>query len=131
MVPLAVSFCFFLLARARGGISPGPLCPAYRHREVAVLNALASDFRGMTRKAIATHASKELDYEVHAKNELERLLPKMQDAGLICKDARTWLITENGRGNIVKEAQEKAQVICFAYYLLSRSCPDHFLCPGR
>jgi hypothetical protein len=56
---------------------------------VAVLNALASDFRGMTRKAIATHASKELDYEVHAKNELERLLPKMQDAGLICKDART------------------------------------------
>jgi len=65
--------------------------------EVAVLNALASDFRGMTRKAIATHASKELDYEVHAKNELERLLPKMQDAGLICKDARTWVITEAGR----------------------------------
>jgi hypothetical protein len=99
--------------------------------EVAVLNALASDFRGMTRKAIATHASKELDYEVHAKNELERLLPKMQDAGLICKDARTWLITEAGRRAIAEEPQEEAQVICFAYYLLSRSCPDHFSCPGR
>jgi hypothetical protein len=35
--------------------------------EVAVLNALASDFRGMARTAIATHASKELDYEVNAK----------------------------------------------------------------
>jgi hypothetical protein len=78
-----------------------------------------------TRKAIATHVSKELDYEVHAKNELERGCCRK------CKDARTWLITGNGRGNIAKEAQEKAQVICFAYYLLSRSCPDHFSCRGR
>ena len=25
-----------------------------------------------------------------------------------------------------EEPQEKSQVICFAYYLLSCSCPDHF-----
>jgi hypothetical protein len=46
----------------------------------------------------------------------------MRDAGLISIDKRTWHLTEAGRSAIAEEPQEKAQVICFAYYLLSRSC---------
>ena len=81
---------------------------------MAVLKALASDFRGMSKKVIATHASKELDYEVHPRNDLGRLLPKMRDAGLISLDKHTWHITDDGRGAIAEVPLEKAQVISFA-----------------
>ena len=97
----------------------------------AVLKALASDFHGMTRDQIAKHVGLQLDAVINPKNDLGRTLPSMRDAGLISMDKRTWLITEAGRRAIAEEPQEKSQVICFAYYLLSRSCPDHFLCPGR
>jgi hypothetical protein len=40
----------------------------------------------------------------------------MRNAGLISIDKRTWHLTEAGRGAIAEEPQEKAQVICFAYY---------------
>ena len=98
----------------------------------AVLKALASDFHGMTRDQIAKHVELQLDVVIHPKNDLgRRLLPSMRDAGLISMDKRTWHLTEAGRRAIAEEPQEKSQVICFAYYLLSRSCPDHFSCPGR
>jgi hypothetical protein len=96
-----------------------------------VLKALVSDFHGMTRDQIAKHVGLQLDAVINPKNDLGRTLPSMRDAGLISADKRTWLITEAGRRAIAKEPQEKAQVICFGCYLLSRSCPDHFLCPGR
>jgi hypothetical protein len=38
----------------------------------------------------------------------------MKNDGLISLEKRTWSITENGRGAIAEETQEKAQVICFA-----------------
>ena len=98
---------------------------------MAVLKALASSFHGMSRKSIAKYASKELEVDIHGRNDLGRLLPAMSKSGLIYLDKQTWLITENGRRALPEEPQEKAQVICFAYYLLSRSCPDHFSCPGR
>jgi hypothetical protein len=100
---------------------------------MAVLKALASNFHGMSRGAIAKYASKELEVDIHVRNDLGRLLPAMSKSGLIYLDKQTWLITENGRSALPEEPQEKAQVICFAcyYQLLSRSCPDHFLCLGR
>jgi hypothetical protein len=101
----------------------------------AVLKALASDFHGMTRDQIAMlhkYVGLQLDVVIHPKNGLSRaLLPSMRDAGLISIDKCTWHLTEAGGRAIAEEPQEKAQVICFAYYLLSRSCPDHFSCPGR
>jgi hypothetical protein len=97
----------------------------------AVLKALASDFHGMARGQIAKHVGLQLGVLIHPKNGLSRaLLPSMRDAGLISIDKRTWHLTEDVRGAIAEEPQEKAQVICF-YYLLSRSCPDHFSYPGR
>ena len=87
---------------------------------MAVLKSLASDFHGMTKKVIATHASKELDYEVHPRNDLGRLLPKMRDAGLISLDKQTWHITEDGRGAIAEVPHEKAQVSSFAVSCLAR-----------
>jgi hypothetical protein len=102
---------------------------------MAVLKALASSFHGMSRKSTAKYASKELEVDIHGRNDLGRLLPAMSKSGLIYLDTQTWLITENGRRALPEEPQEKAQVICFAcyyyYQLLSRSCPDHFSCPGR
>ena len=53
---------------------------------MAVLKALASTFRGMSKKFIAQYASKELDFEVHVRNDLDRLLPALRDAGLISLD---------------------------------------------
>ena len=107
--------------------------PTMAEMRSAVLKALASDFHGMTRDQIAKHVGLQLDVVIHPKNDLGRtfLLPSMRDAGLISMDKRTWHLTEAGRRAIAEEPQEKSQVICFAYYLLSRSCPDHFLCPGR
>ena len=84
---------------------------------MAVLKALASDFHGLSKKFIAIHASKELDYEVHARNDLERLLPTMRDAGLISLDRLKWQLTEDGRDSITKE---KAQVSTFAISCLAR-----------
>ena len=105
--------------------------PTMAEMRSAVLKALASDFHGMTRDQIAKHVGLQLDAVIHPKNDLGRTLPSMRDAGLISADKRTWLITEAGRRAIAEEPQEKSQVICFAYYLLSRSCPDHFSYPGR
>jgi len=87
---------------------------------MAVLKALASTFRGMSKKCIAQYASKELDFEVHVRNDLDRLLPKMRDAGLISLDKQTWHITEDGRGAIAEVPHEKAQVISFAISCLAR-----------
>jgi hypothetical protein len=107
----------------------------------AVLKALASNFRGLTLRKIGDHVGQQLDVTIHLKNDLSNsLLPAMKDDGLISVDNRTWHITEIGReqeqqqqqptqGAIAEEPQEKAQVICFAYYLLSRSCPDTFCLP--
>ena len=101
--------------------------PTMAEMRSAVLKALASDFHGMTRDQIAKHVELQLDVVIHPKNDLgRRLLPSMRDAGLISMDKRTWLLTEAGRRAITEEPQEKSQVICFAYYLLSCSCPDHF-----
>jgi hypothetical protein len=102
----------------------------------AVLKALASDFHGMTRDQKAKHVGLQLDVVVRPKNDL---LVGRCYAYRVCAtpgsshsiDKRTWHLTEAGRGAIAEEPQEKAQVICFAYYLLSRSCPDHFSYPGR
>ena len=100
--------------------------PTMAEMRSAVLKALASDFHGMTRDQIAKHVGLQLDAVINPKNDLGRTLPSMRDAGLISMDKRTWHLTEAGRRAIAEEPQEKSQVICFAYYLLSCSCPDHF-----
>jgi hypothetical protein len=40
---------------------------------MAVLKALASNFHGMSRKAIAKYVSKELEVDIHVRNDLGRL----------------------------------------------------------
>ena len=87
---------------------------------MAVLKALASTFRGLSKKFIAQYASKELDFEVHVRNDLDRLLPALRDAGLISIEKQTWHITEDGRDAIAKVPHEKAQVSCFAISCLAR-----------
>ena len=85
----------------------------------AVLKALASNFRGMTRDQIAQHVGQQLDCVIHPRNDLgSKLLPSMRDAGLISIDKRTWHITEDGRGAIAEVPHDKAQVICFAFPVL-------------
>ena len=82
----------------------------------AVLKALASNFRGMTRVQLAQHVGQQLDCEIDPKKDLSRtLLPSMRDAGLISIDNRTWHLTDDGRGAIAEVPHEKAQVICFAF----------------
>jgi hypothetical protein len=63
-----------------------------------------------------------LDYEVHARNDLGRLLPTMtmRDAGLTSLDRLKWHITEDGRGAIAEVPHEKTQVSCFAISCLAR-----------
>ena len=63
----------------------------------AVLKALASNFRGMTREPIASAVGVELGVVIDGKNDLARLLPKMREAGLIRSDKGTWFITEKGK----------------------------------
>ena len=85
----------------------------------AVLKALASNFRGMSRDQIAQHVGQQLDCVIHSRNDLGyKLLPSMRDAGLISIDKRTWHITEDGRGAIAEVPHDKAQVICFAFPVL-------------
>ena len=80
----------------------------------AVLKALASNFRGMSRDQIAQHVGQQLDCVIIPKKDLSSLsrtlLPSMREAGLISIDMRTWHITEDGRGAIAEVPDEKAQV---------------------
>jgi len=87
----------------------------------AVLKALASNFRGMTRDQIAQHVGQQLDCVIHPRNDLGyKLLPSMRDAGLISMNKRTWHITEDGRGAIAEVPHETAQVSSFAISCLAR-----------
>ena len=91
----------------------------------AVLKALASNFRGMSRDQIAQHVGQQLDCVIDPNKGLSRtLLPSMRKAGLISIDMRTWHLTDDGRDAIAEVPNEKTQVfpslfpVCLARVLI-------------
>jgi hypothetical protein len=70
----------------------------------AVLRALRSELRGMTRGKLVSFVGDDLGVVIDGKKHLERLLPKMRENGLIIADKSTYFITEKGKDAIPEAA---------------------------
>ena len=66
----------------------------------AVLRALQSNFRGMTRGKLVGAVGFDLGVEIDGKKDLAYLLSVMRDDGLIRAEKLTWFITEKGKDQI-------------------------------
>ena len=67
---------------------------------VAVLRALQSNFRGMTRGKLVGAVGFDLGVEIDGGKDLKYLLSVMRDGGLIRADKLTWFITDKGKDQI-------------------------------
>ena len=66
----------------------------------AVLRALQSNFRGMTRGKLVGAVGFDLGVEIDGGKDLKYLLMVMQNDGLIRAEKSTWFITEKGKDQI-------------------------------
>jgi hypothetical protein len=71
-----------------------------------VVQALASDFHGMTRNKLVGVIGVDLGVMIDGTKDLQRLLPKMRGDGLITSEKSTWFITDKG-----KAANTRTQIL--------------------